>query len=114
MLTYKSELPYSQPVSESMRKGALAGMLNASPYQYGDRHNDIYRGLAQQVATEYDRAATKMNTASEQEQQSAMRNLLLRGLGNMNDEQQARNRIANENSSLVYGFGSRALGGLYP
>jgi len=113
MLTYKSELPSSQPVSGSMRKSALAGILNASPYQYGSRHDDIYRGMAQQSAVEYDRAASKANATGEQEYQSAMRNLLLRGLGNMNDEQQARNRIDNENASLVFGFANKALGGLF-
>ncbi len=113
MLTYDSNLQYTQPVSSSMRSGALKGILGASPYAYGPRHDDVYRMMAQRNAVEYDREASRANTSQEQEAQGLMRRLALSGLSNMNDEMQAQNRIANQNSSMLYGFAGNVLGGLF-
>lgn len=96
-----------------MRQSALAGILGARPHQYGQRHSDVYDASAYANAAEYDRSAEKTNTDYQLRQQEAQRNLVLRGLGEMAEEQQRQNDAANRRNSLVQGSASSFLGGLF-
>lgn len=113
MLTYQSEAQYPMPGSGSMRSDAMAGILNAKPYSYGQRHSDVYDALAYRNASDYDRAAQQVQTDSQLRQQEARRGLVLKGLSEMAEEQQRQNELANRRNSLVQGASSTLLGGLF-
>jgi hypothetical protein len=96
-----------------MRQSALSGILGSKPQKYGQRHSDVYDAAAYSNAAEYDRSAEKANTDYQLRQQEAQRKLVLSGRGELAQEQQRQNDVANKRNSIVYGAAQNFLGGLF-
>ena len=111
MLTYQTELPYSPPGFN--KPSAVAGILDAKPHHLGQRGQDVYDMMAYKNASDYDRASQKGDNDYQLRQQEYQRQLVLKGLGDMAEEQQRQNELANRSQSLVYGTAGNLLGGLF-
>lgn len=113
MLKYKSSLQNVPPASDEFRDRALAGLSSGSPFKYTPTHADVYRGLGQQNAVDFDIAATKANTDYQMKQQDAQRQLALQGLQAMAGAEKDEQDLVNNRLQMMYGTVGNLLQGLF-
>lgn len=113
MLKYKSSLQNNPPVNDEFRGKALTGLTAPSPFTYTPTHEDVYRGLGQQQAVDFDVAATKANTDYQMKQQDSQRQLALQGLQAMADAEKNDQDLVNNRLQMMYGTVGNLLQGLF-
>jgi len=114
MLTYQSHLQSNPPVADYQRNAALGAIRQESPYKaFGQNHQDVLDGLAENAATMLDMEAYKANAAYQMQQQQAQRQLALAGLQQQSEAEQNQRNVSNSRLQNMVGFAGNLLGGLF-
>jgi hypothetical protein len=112
MLTYNTQLPFEQPISD-IRQG-MEAMKPRSPYtQFGQNHQDVLNYVGSMNADAYGRAAENVNNQYAAQQRAAQQGLALAGLQQMAQAQQQQQDLSNSRLSQMTGFANSLLGGLF-
>jgi hypothetical protein len=61
MLSYQTSIPVTPPVTDEMKRGALAALTAMPPGWAGQNRGDVFAAAAQQKALEYDQATANAN-----------------------------------------------------
>jgi hypothetical protein len=112
-MQYRTAIPFTPPIDPGMRQSALAALSAEAP----GVDADVYGGLAQRNAVQYDRAAQKQNDDYTARARGIQSQMAMRGLQQLAQQQENQMNIANtvfrQNLGRAGGMLNSVLGGLY-
>lgn len=113
-MQYRTSIPTTPPIDPGMRQNALAALSAMPPRGVAA---DVYSGMAQRNAVDYDRAAQKANDDYVERARGIQSQMAVRGLQQLAQQQENQMNIANtvfrQNLDRTGGLLNSLLGGLY-
>lgn len=111
-MNYKTGIPITQPATPAFRAMAQQGLTAQSPMAFAGQHDDVYAGLAQKNAMNFDRAAQAANNTALQQARDVQMQMALRGLEQVAQERRNAEDIAARRRQAAFGQVGGMLNGL--
>lgn len=112
-MNYSTRLPVESAVSPFLRQQGQAVLSAPSPFSFAGPHADVYRSLAAQNATNFDRTATAVDAETMRAARDTQSQMALRGLQQMAQAQDNNRDLATRAQANQYGILNSLLRGLY-
>lgn len=112
MLSYQTGIPVQPPISDATRRNALAALVSA-PTAWGNTNAaDVFAGMGQQNAVNYDRDAASANADFVAKARDLQNQMGVRGLQQMQQQYSQNDNVALQRQQAAAGRMSDYLSGV--
>lgn len=112
-MQYTTGIPFTGAIPPALKQQGQRALSAPSPFSYQGPHADVYAGLAQANATDFDRAAQLADIDAYTKSRDTQTQMALRGLEQMAQAQNNQRSLSSQAYNNQTGFLNSLLQGLY-